>query len=141
MMFFDVKELITDLQSINAKSAQHAALPTKLARLKADLDAKTQRLDRLNAELTVAEAKLAELQAKNQQEHKTEVDAKMAELRAVEIKVYEAGLKQAQLDVAIRDKRALHDNIVGAMTVLLARLEGKPEEGLIARMGSGEFHT
>jgi chromosome segregation ATPase len=136
-----VPETIAALQALNAKSTEYAALPTKAARAQANLTSTTRKLEKLKAELSVAEPELAKLQAKNQRDYDIGIKEIRAQLEKAWIDEEAANKKLGELDAAIRDRRAILDGLVGAMAQLMVRLGGKPDEGLIERLGSGEFHN
>jgi septal ring factor EnvC (AmiA/AmiB activator) len=129
---------LAGLQALDVKSA--AALPAKLAQAEKALAVTTQKLAKATTELQAVEAQLAKLQANNQKQHATEVDEMRARLEQSWVAEERANHQLRDLDAKIRDQRALHDGLLAAIATLLTRLDGKPEEEIIARPSSGVMH-
>jgi septal ring factor EnvC (AmiA/AmiB activator) len=129
---------LAGLRALDVKAAE--ALPAKIERAEKELRAINKQLDKANAELEAAEAELAKLQANNKKQYATEVDETRAQLEQAWIDQERANHRLGDLDAAIRDKRALHDGLLAAIATLLTRLDGKPEEEIIARLSSGIMH-
>jgi DNA repair exonuclease SbcCD ATPase subunit len=130
---------LAGLQALDVKAA--AALPAKVAQAKKDLAEKTQKLEKLNAELAATEAALERAKAKNRADYAAATEDQRAQLEAAWIAEEKANRRLGELEAAIRDKRALHDGLVAAMAELVARLEGKGGTELIERIARGEFHA
>jgi chromosome segregation ATPase len=138
----DVKELIGDLQAISAKSAEHAALPAKVARLKAGLATTTKELDRASKELETAETRLSALQTANKKQYANELEAMQARLYEAWQAEERANRELARINTEIRDRRVILDGLAAAVAQLLTRLGGRQpaDEGIIERLSSASMH-